>query len=128
MNESGISPSKMRIGLVVGVIILAVGSITTASILAFGYISSENVNTHPPCDQLPGVAEARRGLESNPDLLSKLNQVGSGVSVRVESPGCKNPDQALIEVVYSTDEEATRIEDVLTHGSGFGVPVYVRER
>jgi len=118
---------KSRRGIIVAVAVIVCGLAAGAIVLG-GILPLGGGNTHPPCDQLPSAAQARDALEDNPGLVSQLRDAGSGVSVGVDSPGCDNGNQALIDVTYSTGEERDHIDAVLTRSDGFGVPVYVHER
>jgi len=126
MPEKFMRP-KVRTGLII-VLIVAIAGVLAAGALALGgFLPTGGGITHPPCDQLPTAAEARRALDKNPELVQKLRQTGSGVTVTVGSPGCENADQSLIDVTYSSNDERDRIDEVLTEGNGFGVPIYVHE-
>jgi len=119
---------KSRRGTIVALVVAIVGGLAAGAIVLGGIFPLGGGNTHPPCDQLPTKAHARHALEGNPGLVTRLSEAGSGVAVGVDSPGCDNGNQALIDVTYSTDEERDRIDAVLTRSDGFGVPVYVHER
>ncbi|PBB09691.1 hypothetical protein CKW39_01000 [Kocuria sp. WRN011] len=118
---------KARTGLIVAVVASVAGVLTAGALVLGGVLPVAGGVTHPPCEQLPTAAEAHRALDGNPELAEELHQAGPGVTVTVDSPGCENADQALIDVTYSSNDERDRIDEVLTEGNGFGVPVYVHE-
>lgn len=118
---------KASTGLIVAVVASATGVLTAGALVLGGVLPVAGGVTHPPCEQLPTAAEAHRALDRNPELAEELHQAGPGVTVTVDSPGCENADQALIDVTYSSNDERDRIDEVLTEGNGFGVPVYVHE-
>ena len=119
---------KTRRGLFAALAFVIVGGLAAGAMALGGNFPLGGGDTHPPCDQLPTAAEARDGLDSNPGLVSQLTAAGPGVSVGVDSPGCDNVNQSLIDVTYSTGEERDLIDAVLTSSDGFGVPVYVHKR
>lgn len=118
---------KGRTGLIIVLIVAIAGALAAGALALGGVLPVAGSVTHPPCEQLPTAAEARRALDGNPELAEELRQAGPGVTVTVDSPGCENADQALIDVTYSSNDERDRIDEVLTEGNGFGVPVYVHE-
>ena len=128
MTEPMVKRPKYRRGIIVALAVMIVGGLAAGAIVLGGIFPLGGGNTHPPCEQLPTAAQSRDALEGNPRLVSQLKEAGSGVAVRVESPGCDNENQALIDVTYSTEEEHDHIDAVLTRSDGFGVPVYVHER
>lgn len=118
---------KGRTGLIIALIVAIAGALAAGALALGGFLPTGGGITHPPCDQLPTAAEARQALDENPELAQKLSQVGPGVTVTIDSPECENEDQSLIDVTYSSNDERDRIDEVLTEGNGFGVPVYVHE-
>jgi hypothetical protein len=75
----------------------------------------------PPCDQLPARQAAIAAIDSHPDLVSRIEGVGSGVSVEVGTP-CDDPNLGLVTISYSTDEERAAVHGILRDSNGFGVP------
>jgi hypothetical protein len=116
------SAYKILIGVVAGSL-LVVGAIA----LLNGWIPISR-DTHPPCDQLPTVAEATAALASHQDLAEEIKALGNGIEVEVIKPCLDDPDRALIKVSYGSRSERNAIADLLSRREGFGVPVHLVKR
>lgn len=114
--------SKVVIGVAVAVLVAGVGAV-----VLYGVIPTSE-DAHPPCDQLPTVAEATSGLAGNRGLADAIEGVGDGVAVEVGKPCSDGEDRGLIKVTYGSNSERDAIRDLLMRGDGFGVPVYLEER
>ncbi|MFD1436363.1 hypothetical protein ACFQ5F_15840 [Kroppenstedtia eburnea] len=114
--------SKIIIGVVVG-LLLVVG----AFVLLNGWISVSS-DTHPPCDQLPSVAEATAALASNQSLAEEIKALGDGIAVKVGKPCPEDQDRGLVMVSYGSRSERDAIADLLSRRDGFGVPVHLVKR
>jgi hypothetical protein len=114
--------SKVVIGVAAALLVAGIGAV-----LLYGLIPTSG-DAHPPCDQLPTVAEATSGLAGNPGLADEIEGVGDGVAVEVGKPCSEGEDRALVKVTYESDSERDAIRDLLMRGDGFGVPVYLEER
>lgn len=82
---------------------------------------------HPPCEELPTRAEVEQAIEDHDEIVDRLTAVGDGVTVVVGQP-CDDPDQALVAVRVSTDEENDGVREVLRESAGFGPPAIVEQR
>ncbi|MFF9322970.1 hypothetical protein ACF1BP_37075 [Streptomyces sp. NPDC014735] len=118
---------RTRRGVLAAVVVLVVGLVAAGALVLNGILPLGGGTTHPPCNQLPNASQAQAALAANPDLVAQLTDQGPGVAVRVDSPGCKDRNRALVEVTYRTADERAGIDAVLTSEDGFGVPVYVHE-
>lgn len=114
--------SKIVIG---GVAALLLG---VAALVLFGGMFSTSSDAHPPCDQLPTVAEATAGLASNPGLADEIKALGDGIAVEVGKPCSDRQDRALITVTYDSESEREAIGGLLARRDGFGVPVHLVKR
>ncbi len=114
--------SKVVIGVAVAAIVVGMGAV-----VLYGVIPTSN-DAHPPCDQLPTVAEATSGLAANRGLAEEIEGVGDGVTVEVGKPCSDGEDRGLVKVTYESSSERDAIRDVLMRGDGFGVPVQLEER
>jgi hypothetical protein len=106
-------------------VVLVVG---IAGLLIINGISAKEKYAYPPCDQLPKTAEVQDALNQHPDLAIKIASGGQNIHVRVGHPCSTDPDAALIEVTYSTEQEEAHIRDTLMHADGFGVPTTLKKR
>lgn len=113
---------KIIIG-VVACLILAVGAVAFLK----GWIPISR-DTHPPCDQLPTVAEASAALAGHQDLAEEIKALGDGIEVEVGKPCPDDQDRGLIMVTYGSKAERDAIADLLSRSEGFGVPVYLVKR
>jgi len=85
-------------------------------------------DTHPPCGQLPTVAEATAALADHQDLAEEIKALGDGIEVEVGKPCPGNQDRGLIMVSYGSKAERDAIADLLSRREGFGAPVYLVKR
>jgi hypothetical protein len=113
---------KIAIGAV------AVVLISAGAAVGLGGVLPSSSDTHPPCEELPTVAEATAGLAANQALADDIEALGDGISVRVGMPCPDGQDRALIEVTYRSKSEREAIGRLLTHRDGFGVPVHLVKR
>ncbi|PCK72199.1 hypothetical protein PL1_0751 [Paenibacillus larvae subsp. larvae B-3650] len=113
------SASKIIIGIVIGSL-LVVGAVA----LLNGWIPVSR-DTHPPCDQLPTVAEATAALASHQGLAKEIKALGDGIAVEVGKPCPDDQDRGLVMVSYASRSERDAIADLLSRRDGFGVPVHL---
>lgn len=92
-----------------------------------GVLGGTRAQAHPPCEELPGVAEVDAALRSAPDLTALIEQQGDDVRVQIGRP-CGGDPVAVVEVSYKDAADLGKIEEVLTQADGFGVPVTVVQR
>jgi hypothetical protein len=110
--------------------------VSAAALLAAGVAAASALyelfpkpgDAHPPCDQLPTVAEATAGLARNQDLADEIKALGDGIAVVVGKPCPAGQDRALISVTYSSKSDREAISGLLGRRDGFGVPVYLEKR
>lgn len=107
---------------IVAVLLLVAGAVA----LLNGWVPVTR-DTHPPCDQLPTVAEATAALASHQGLAEEIIALGDGITVEVGKP-CPDQDRGLILVSYGTRSERDAIAGLLSRSEGFGVPVYLVKR
>lgn len=105
----------------------SVGAVIVGTMIAVGVSSSARSPAHPPCEQLPDVAEVQAALLGSPGLTALLEQQGEDVQIQVGRP-CEADPVALVEVTYTDPMAPEKIEAVLTQADGFGVPVIVVPR
>lgn len=112
----------------VTVIVIGIASLLGVGVIALSGVTAKSGDTHPPCEQLPTVAQAAEGLARNRALANEIEALGNGVAVEVDEPCAAGQDRALISVAYETGSERDAISDLLTHRDGFGVPVHLEKR
>ncbi|MGN1400421.1 MAG: hypothetical protein ACI4XL_02865 [Bacillus sp. (in: firmicutes)] len=112
------------------IIAIAVALLLVGGSVAYlnGWITLSSKDTHPPCEQLPTVAEAALALENNQDLAEEIKALGDGIAVEVGEVCPDNQDRGLIKVSYATKSEHNSIADLLSRREGFGVPVHLEKR
>jgi len=115
------SGTKIIIG-VVG-LLLVVGAVA----LLNGWIPVSR-DTHPPCDQLPTVAEVNAALTSHQDLAEEIKALSNDITVEVGKPCSDDQDRGLVMVSYGSKSERDAIADLLSRRDGFGVPVHLVKR
>lgn len=116
--------STTKIIIVVAVCLLLV---VGAFALLNGWFSVSR-DTHPPCEQLPTVAEANKALASHQDLVKEIESVSDDIAVEVGKPCADDLDRGLIIVRYSSKSERDAISDLLSRRNGFGAPVHLVKR
>ncbi|MCY8088454.1 hypothetical protein MOB87_12440 [Bacillus sonorensis] len=116
------SASKIIIGVVVG-LLLVVGAVAFLN----GWVTVSR-DTHPPCDQLPNVAEATAALARHRDLAEEIKALGDGITVEVGKPCPDDQNRGLVMVSYGSRSEHDASSDLLSRRDGFGVPVHLAKR
>lgn len=111
---------KIIIGVVAGLLLVGVAHLN-------GFFPSSR-DTHPPCDQLPTVAEATAALAGHQDLAEEIKALGDGIEVEVGKPCPNDQDRGLIMVSYGSKSERDAIADLLSRSEGFGAPVHLVKR
>lgn len=111
------------------IISVVVGLLSVVGALAFliGWFSGSK-DEHPPCDQLPSVAEATEALASNQDLAKEIKALGDGIEVEVGKPCPDDRNRGLVMVSYDSKSERDAIADLLGRRDGFGAPVHLVKR
>lgn len=104
-----------------------VAVVVAGALLAGGVVTLPGMggSARPPCEQLPGREEVAAAIAAQPPLVSRLEGLGSGVSVTIATPCRDLPDRAIGHVAYETDEEKALIDSLLARVDGFGVPLEV---
>jgi hypothetical protein len=82
--------------------------------------------SRPACDQLQDQQTVADALASRQDLVARLEAIGSGVTVTMDTPCDDQPDRALVSITYSSDAEWDGIQSIMSQES-FGVGVDVVE-
>lgn len=115
--------SKIIISVIVGLLLLLGG-------IAFinGWITASPKDTHPPCDQLPTVAEATTSLDNHKNFAKEIEKLGDGIKVEVGKPCPDDRERGLVLVRYDSKSERDAISNLLSRSEGFGVPVHLVKR
>lgn len=79
-------------------------------------------SARPPCEQLPDREAVVDAMSSQEDLVSRIQNVGSGVEIEIATPCEGQPEKAIVRVEYTTDTEREGVDGILQQ-EGFGVPV-----
>lgn len=117
------STSKIIISVIVG-LLMVVGDFAFLN----GWITGSPKDTHPPCDQLPSVAEATAALDNHENLAKEIEKLGDGIKVEVGKPCQDDQERGLILVSYDLKSERDAISNLLSRSEGFGVPVHLKKR
>ncbi|MBB4826116.1 hypothetical protein HNO89_003353 [Sporosarcina luteola] len=117
------STSKMMISMIVGLLLLG-----GVCVFITGSFMRSVKDTHPPCDQLPSVADATVALENHKDLIKKIENLGGGIQVEIGKPCPDDQNRGLVQVSYETKLERDSVDELLTRSEGFGVPVHLVKR
>ncbi len=118
---------KSNLKIIIGgvaVLLLIVGAFA----LLNGWIPVSSKDTHPPCEQLPTIAEATEALETNQSFAKEIEGLGDGIVVEAGQPCSNGQDRGLVMVSYDSKSERDAIRNLLTNSEGFGVPVYLVKR
>lgn len=108
------------IGVIVGLLLVGVA-------LLNGFLPVSR-DRHPPCGQLPSVAEATAALDAHQSLAEEIKALGAGITVEVGRPCPDDQDRGLITVRYCSRAQRDAIADLLSQREGFGVPVHLVKR
>lgn len=117
------STTKIMISVMVGLLLLA-GALTFIN----GWITLSPKDTHPPCDQLPTVAEATAALDNHENFAKEIEKLGDGIKVEVGKPCPDDQERGLVLVKYDLKSERDAINDLLSRSEGFGVPIHLVKR
>lgn len=117
------STSKIIISVIVGLLLLA-----GAFAFINGWITTSPKDTHPPCDQLPTVAEATAALDNHRNFAKEIEKLGDGIKVEVGKPCSDDQERGLVLVRYDSKSERDAINNLLSSSEGFGVPVHLVKR
>lgn len=126
-------PESPGVLALAGILLLAVGLAAAALFTSrFGSTMlpsplSKSKETHPPCDQLPTRAEAQKAIDEHPEYIGRIKAVSPTVTVRADSPGCEDPNRALVIITYANDDDLPRLEEVLVQNTGIGSPLYLQK-
>jgi hypothetical protein len=93
--------------------------------VVFGVIplSRGGDSARPPCEQLPDRQTVADAVASHEDLVTRIRDVGPGVTVDVATPCEGQPDRAIVRITYETDDEREGVDAILRQEDGFGAPV-----
>lgn len=117
------SISKITIIFIAGLLLL-VGAFAFIN----GWITALPNDTHPPCNQLPTVAEASAALDNHKNIAKEMENLGDGIKVEVGKPCSDDLERGLILVSYDSKSERDAINNLLSRSEGFGVPVHLVKR
>lgn len=117
------STSKIIISVIVGLLLLG-----GAFALINGWITASPKDTHPPCDQLPTIAEATTALDNHESFAKEIEKLGDGIKVEVGKPCPDDQERGLVLVRYDSKSERDAINNLLSRSEGFGVPVHLVKR
>lgn len=107
------------------IIVLLLG---VALALNNGWLPKSSKNTHPPCDQLPSVAEVTEALANNKSFAKEIEGLGKNIRVEVGLPCSDDQKRALIQIKYKSKSEEKAIRNLIEISEGFGVPIYLVKR
>jgi len=85
-------------------------------------------DTHPPCEQLPTVADVTVALAENQDLAKQIQSIGNDIVVEVGKPCTDAKERGLVLVSYGSKVDRDAIANLLSRSKGFGVPVHLEKR
>lgn len=117
------STSKIIISVIVGLLLLIV-----AFAFINGWITASPKDTHPPCDQLPTVAEVTAALDNHENFAKEIEKLGDGIKVEVGKPCPDDQERGLVLVRYDSKSERDAINKLFSRSEGFGVPVHLEKR
>ena len=117
------STSKIIISVIAALLLFG-----GAFALINGWLTASPKDTHPPCDQLPTVAETTTALDNHKKIVEKIESLGDGIKVEVGKPCPDDQERGLVLVSYTSKSERDAINNLLTHSEGFGVPVHLVKR
>lgn len=109
-------PARIILVCLVGVLIVLGVALATGSVPLLGGDDS----ARPPCEQLPSRQSVADAVASRQALVTRIEDVGSGVKVEVATPCQGQQDRAIVSVKYTTDAEREGVDAVLRQ-DGFGV-------
>ena len=78
-----------------------------------------------PCSKLPTVAEAERVVKEHRDVVDRIKQVRLGyIEFGVDSYQFheKCPGKAVIAIMYPSEKDRIKIEQIICDDAFFGVP------
>ncbi|GIO28197.1 hypothetical protein [Ornithinibacillus bavariensis] len=111
-------------------IIIGIGLVLVVGSFSFlnGWIPVAPKDTHPPCDQLPTVAEVMAALDNHEKLAKEIENLGDGIKVELGKPCPNNPERGLVLVSYNSKSERDAIDKLFSTSEGFGAPVLLEKR
>lgn len=89
---------------------------------------SVSKDAHPPCDQLPTVAEVSTALTSNQAFIEDIELLGEKIIVELGQPCMDDQEKGLVIVSYKKKSDRAAIVDYLSDSEGIGVPVHLVKR
>ncbi len=102
-----------------GVLLIAGAGVATGVVP----LSTSRDSARPPCEKLPDKESVVEAVASHEDLVTRIQNAGSGVKVDVATPCKGQPDRAIARIKYTTDTEWKDVNTILQQEDGFGVPV-----
>lgn len=116
---------KLNFKVIIGIISI----LLIISVIAYinGWFSSSR-DTHPPCNQLPNMAEASMALENHQHLADEIKALGDDITIEVLNPCGKDDNRGLIVVKYHSKSDRDAVRELLKNREGFGAPVHLEKR
>jgi uncharacterized protein YebE (UPF0316 family) len=112
--------NRVRVLLIcLSAVVVTVGAGAVFGVLpwATGYKSAR-----PPCEQLPNRSVIVDAVAAHEDLVTRIRNVGPGVTIAVAAPCEGQPDRAIVHITFATDAERKGVDAILRQ-DGFGVTV-----
>lgn len=110
------NPVRVILLCLFGVVVIAGAGVMSGVIP----LSRGNDSARPPCEQLPNRKSVVDAVASHEDLVTRIQNVGSGVKVEAATPCKGQPDRAIVRIKYTTDTERKGVDAILRE-EGFGV-------
>lgn len=108
-------------GVILGALVVVVLIVVSGLMLGVGSFPLGRDSERPPCEQLPARQSVVAALAARGELVTRIQEVGPGVKVDVDTPCDDQPDKAIVRITYATDDEWEGVHAILTQ-EGFGVP------
>src|SRR5690625_6964265 len=104
------------------VIVVIVGLLLILVVFALlnGWFSVSK-DTHPPCDQLPGIEEATEALANHQDFVEEITTLGDHIEVKVGKPCGDDRNRGLVKVIYSSKSVSDSVSDLIKCSEGIWV-------
>ncbi len=108
--------SRVFLLCLVGALLMA-GAVVLTGVIP---LSRGHDSARPPCEQLPDRQSVADAMASHQDLVTRIQNVGPGVKIKIATPCKGQPDRAIVRITYTTDTEWKGV-DALLRQEGFGV-------
>ena len=116
---------RMVVGGAVGVVLVAAAMIALPRLEPWWTdVVLDSREAHLPCAQRPSVAEARRVLGEQRELVRRIAAVDPSVLVTVDDSVC--PGRGALVIYYGAHRHRRQIERLIGGDTFFGVPYSLR--